>query len=65
MSEWTWEYTPDDYGDSLTPPVRAEVGRMCAELAVVNSMVFWKALPTKGPHPGCASRTAKPPGAGT
>lgn len=52
MSEWTWEYTPDDYGDSLTSPVQAEVGRICAELAVVNSMVFLDGAAYQGPSPG-------------
>lgn|GEM_PF-1230673 len=62
MSEWTWEYNPDDYGDSLAPSVKAEVERICAELAVVNSMVFWEGAAYQGPSPGRRVAHGRTPG---
>ncbi|UZJ29497.1 hypothetical protein [Streptomyces endophytica] len=62
MSTWTWEYEPDDYGDSLPPPVRAETERICAELAVVNSMVYLEGAAYQGPSPGLRVEHGKTPG---
>ncbi|EFL23031.1 hypothetical protein SSOG_02745 [Streptomyces himastatinicus ATCC 53653] len=52
MSDWTWEYISHDLGESLPAPVRAEVERIAAELAVVNSMVYLEGAAYQGLSPG-------------
>lgn len=52
MSDWAWEYISHDLGESLAPPVRAEVERIAAELAVVNSMVYLEGAAYQGQSPG-------------
>lgn len=52
MSDWTWEYISHDLGESLAPSVRAEVERIAAELAVVNSMVYLEGAAYQSLSPG-------------
>ena len=40
MSDWSWEYEPDDPLDGLPPEAIAEVEQIARELAVRDSMLF-------------------------
>ncbi|TDE34075.1 hypothetical protein [Actinomadura sp. 6K520] len=52
MSEWAWEYDPDDLLDGLPPEAITEIESLAREIATRDSMLFPEGAAHTGDVPG-------------